>query len=78
MYKGFEQRHHLNKVRRKFKYLKDINTKSFLLLGFAGEKTNLEIEDPFYLQEEDYNNILRRIENGVIRTIQKIIEKNKT
>ena len=68
----------MNKLRRKFKYVKDINTKSFLLLEFAGEKTNLEIEDPFYLPEEEYNNILRRIENGVIKTIQKIIEINKT
>lgn len=75
---GFEQKHHMNKVRRKFKHVKDINTKSFLLLEFAGEKTNLEIEDPFYLPEEEYNNILRRIEKGVIKSIQKIIEINKT
>ena len=75
---GFEQRHHMNKLRRKFKNVKDINSKSFLLLKFAGDNANLEIEDPFYLPEEEYNHILRRIENGVIKTIQKIIEINKT
>ena len=75
---GFEQKHHMNKLRRKFKNVKDINTKSFLLLEFAGEGQNLEIEDPFYLPEEEYNIILRRIEKGVIKTIQKIIVINKT
>ncbi len=73
---GFEQKHHINKLRRKFKNVKDINTKSFLLLEFAGQNQELEIEDPFYLQQEEYNKILRRIEKGVVSTIKKIITIN--
>ena len=73
---GFEQKHHINKLRRKFKNVKDINTKSFLLLEFAGQTQDLEIEDPFYLSQEEYNIILRRIEKGVVSIIQKIIDIN--
>ena len=58
------------------KNVKDINTKSFLLLEFAGQNQELEIEDPFYLQQEEYNKILRRIEKGVVSTIKKIITIN--
>jgi protein-tyrosine phosphatase len=75
---GFEQKHHINKVRRKFRDLKDIDKKLFLLLEFAGDKTNLEVEDPFYLPQEDYNKILERIEEGVLKVVKKIIEHNKS
>ena len=57
--------------------LKDLDKKLFLLLEFAGKKENLEIEDPFYLDQDEYNKILARIEKGVLRTIEKIIEINK-
>ena len=75
---GFEQKHHMNKLRRKFKNVKDINARSFLVLEFAGENQELEIGDPFSFPEKEYNDILRRIEKGVIASIQKIIEINKT
>ncbi|MFX0071572.1 MAG: hypothetical protein ACFFAO_10825 [Candidatus Hermodarchaeota archaeon] len=74
---GFEQKHHIDKIKRKFKNLKDLDKKVFLLLDYAGEKENLEIKDPFDLPQEDYNKILERIERGVLKIIQKIIEHNK-
>jgi len=74
---GFEQKHHIDKLKRKFKNLKDLDEKVFLLLEFAGEKKNLEIEDPFYLPQEEYNKILEKIEEGVLKTVEKIIEHNK-
>ncbi len=73
---GFERKHHIDKLKRKFKNLNDIDDKVFLLLEFAGENKDLEIEDPFYLNQEDYNKILERIEEGVLKTIEKIIEHN--
>jgi len=74
---GFEQKHHIDKLKRKFKQLKDLDKKVFLLLDYAGEKENLEIKDPFDLSKEQYNEVLARIENGVIKIIEKIIEINK-
>ncbi len=74
---GFEQKHHINKLKRKFKKIRGIEGKIFLLLEYAGEKRNLEIEDPFYLPQEEYNKILERIERGVLKVIRKIIEVNK-
>ncbi len=40
---GFEQKHHINKLKRKFKHIKDLDNKTFLLLQFGGETKNLEI-----------------------------------
>ena len=65
-------------MKRKFKDLNDIDKKVFLLLEFAGEKENLEIKDPFYLLQEEYNKVLRRIEEGVLKIIEKIIKINKS
>ncbi len=75
---GFEQKHHINKLKRKFKNLKGIDEKVFLLLEYAGENEDLEIKDPFYLPQEEYNIVLERIEKGVIKTLKKIIEINKS
>ncbi|MFX1573615.1 MAG: hypothetical protein ACFFB0_12765 [Promethearchaeota archaeon] len=75
---GFEQKHHINKLKRKFKNLENLDKKLYLLLTFAGEKENLEIKDPFYLPQQEYNMVLERIEKGVINTLRKIIEINKS
>ncbi len=72
----FEEKYHIRKLKRKFRNIKDLDGKLFLLLKFAGETENLEIEDPFYLEENEYNKILKRIENGIIKAIEKIIEIN--
>ncbi len=74
----FEEKYHVRKLKRKFKHLKDLDEKLFLLLEFAGETENLEIEDPFYLEENEYNKVLKRIENGIIKSIEKIIKINNS
>ncbi|HUW88918.1 MAG TPA: hypothetical protein VMV43_00210 [Candidatus Nanopelagicaceae bacterium] len=75
---AFEEKYHIHKLKRKFRNIKDLDGKLFLLLKFAGETENLEIEDPFYLEENEYNKILKRIENGIIKSIERIIEINTT
>ena len=75
---GFEQKHHINKLKRKFKTIKNLDKKLLLLLDFAGEKENLEIFDPFKLEQEEYNLVLKRIEDGIIKVVKKIIEINKS
>lgn len=74
---GFEQKRHIDKLKRKFKHVKDLEKKTVLLLRFAGETQNLDIEDPFHLEQEKYNEVLKKIEFGVIKTIKKIIKINK-
>lgn len=74
---GFEQTHHINKLKRKFKNLNNLNNKVFLLLEYAGEKDDLDIKDPFYLHQNEYNKTLERIEKGVLKIIKKIIGINK-
>ncbi|MFX0154262.1 MAG: hypothetical protein ACFE9Q_07015 [Candidatus Hodarchaeota archaeon] len=74
---GFEQKHHINKLKRKFKNFKGLNNKVFLLLEYAGEKENLEIKDPFHLPQDEYNKILERIEKAVLTVMEKIIEINR-
>ncbi|MFX1374260.1 MAG: hypothetical protein ACFFA0_00470 [Promethearchaeota archaeon] len=75
---GFEQKHHIKKLKRKFKDVKNLDEKLFLLLEYAGENDNLEIFDPFHLEQEEYNLILKRIEDGVIKVIKRIIKINKS
>lgn len=75
---GFQKRWHIDKLKRKFKNVKDLDKKLFLLLEFAGFKSNVDILDPFDLEEEEYNKVLQRIEQGVIKTIEKIIELNRS
>jgi len=72
---AFEQKRHINKLKRRFKNL-NLEEKVFLLLDYAGETENLEIEDPFYFEQEEYNVILKRIEDGVLKVIKKIININ--
>ena len=75
---GFEARYHTRKVKRKFKHIKNLDKKVHLLREFAGEESNLEIEDPIHLPYEEYVKILQVIEAGVIKSIEKIIEINRT
>ena len=45
---AFEQKRHINKLKRRFKNL-SLDEKVFLLLEYAVDKENLEIEDPFFI-----------------------------
>ena len=74
---AFEEKYHIRKLKRKFKNIENLDKKVFLLLEYAGETENLEIKDPFYLEENEYNQILKRIEDGIIKSIERIIKINK-
>ena len=65
-------------MKRKFKHIQNLDEKVFLLLEFAGEEGNWEIEDPIHLPFEEYVKILQVIEAGVIKSIDQIIEINKS
>lgn len=75
---GFEARYHVRKLKRKFKHLENLDKKVYMLLEFAGEDGNWEIEDPIHMPTEEYNKILQVIEAGINKSIEKIIEINKT
>ena len=73
---GFENKFHINKLKRKFKNLPELKNKLLLLLQFTEDQGNLEIIDPFGLQEEEYNKILHMIEIAVEKSLEKIIKIN--
>jgi protein-tyrosine-phosphatase len=75
---GFEQKHHINKLKRKFKNIKEVSERTYLLLEYAGESEDLEIMDPFNLEKEEYDKILKKVEEGVLKVIKKIIEINNS
>ncbi|MHA1242258.1 MAG: arsenate reductase/protein-tyrosine-phosphatase family protein [Promethearchaeota archaeon] len=75
---GFEARYHTNKLKRKFKHIENLDKKVFLLLEFAGQGNNWEIEDPINLPLVEYNKILQVIEAGVNKSLEKIIKINKS
>lgn len=75
---GFEQKRHVDKIKRKFKSIKNLDKKVFLFLEFAGETEKLDIEDPFDLEQEEYKKTLEIIEDGVKKIIEKIIKINKS
>lgn len=75
---GFEARYHVRKVKRKFKHIENLDKKVYMLLEFAGQEDNWEIEDPIHMPTEEYNKILHVIEAGIHKSIEKIIKINKS
>ncbi len=49
-----------------------------MLLEFAGQEDNWEIEDPIHMPTKEYNKILQVIEAGIHKSIEKIIKINKS
>ena len=74
---GFEERWHVKKLKKRFKDFKEFNDKVFLLLDFIGEKENSEIPDPINFEPDQYRKILEKIEYGVEKALEKIIEINQ-
>jgi protein-tyrosine-phosphatase len=74
---GFEKKWHINKLKRRFKSIKSLGSKIYLLREYAGFKNDLEIPDPFFLKTEEYNKILKKVEMSVEQVIKKIIRLNK-
>jgi protein-tyrosine-phosphatase len=75
---GFEKKWHIEKLKRRFKDLDELDKKLFLLLDFAGEKAELEIPDPIQFEQEEYKKIVEKIEKAVLKTLQKIIHINQS
>ncbi|TFG02943.1 MAG: hypothetical protein EU529_10585 [Promethearchaeota archaeon] len=75
---GFEEKWHIRKLKRRFKNLKELENKTFLLLDFAEiSKDNIEIPDPINFEPDEYKRTLERVEEGVTKALLKIIEINK-
>ena len=75
---GFEEKWHVRKLKRRFKNLKELESKTFLLLDFAEiSKDNIEIPDPINFEPSEYKRTLERIEEGVKKALLKIIEINE-
>ncbi len=67
---------HLKRLRRRFKSVKNIDKKSFVLLDYAGEAENIDIHDPVNFGPEVYQKTIRDVERGVVKSIEKIIQIN--
>ena len=70
--------YHLKRLKRKFKHLEGINDKSFILLDFVKEPGDIDISDPVNFGPEIYKKTIKRVEKGVIKAIEKIIEINSS
>jgi protein-tyrosine-phosphatase len=57
---GFEKKWHIDKLKRRFKSVTDLNSKTFLLKEYAGFKKDLEIPDPFYLKVKNIPQFLNK------------------
>jgi protein-tyrosine-phosphatase len=71
------EEYHLKRLKRKFKHVKDIDKKSYVLLDFAGEKGDIDIKDPVNFGPDVYDNVIKKVERGVIKAIEKMIKLNK-
>ena len=73
---GFENKWHVKKLKRKFKNLTELDKKAYILLEFAEVGDNTEIPDPINFEPDEYREVMERIEEGVDRSLKKIIEIN--
>jgi len=73
---GFENKWHVKKLKRRFKNLIDLDEKTHILLEYAEVAGITEIPDPINFEPEEYREVMERIEEGVDKCLQKIIEIN--
>jgi protein-tyrosine-phosphatase len=71
------QPRHLKRLKRKFKSLKEVHERTYLLLEFAEFPGDSNIDDPVNLDREQYFNLMKQVEKGVVKSIEKIIEINR-
>ena len=74
---GFEYKWHVKKLKRRFKHLTELDKKVHILLEFAEVGEDTEIPDPINFEPDGYREVMERIEDGVDKTLIKIIELNK-
>ncbi|MFO8018022.1 MAG: hypothetical protein R6U96_05260 [Promethearchaeia archaeon] len=70
------QKRHKRRLLRKFKDVKGLKGKTYVLKEFTGETENIDIEDPFQKDKETYLKILRSVEKYTKKALEKIIEMN--
>ncbi|MHA1468092.1 MAG: arsenate reductase/protein-tyrosine-phosphatase family protein [Promethearchaeota archaeon] len=75
---GFENKWHVKKLKRRFKNLTELDKKAQMLLEFAEVGDNTEIPDPINFEPGEYREVMERIEEGVDKSLKKIIEINST
>jgi len=73
---GFENKWHVKKLKRRFKNLTDLDKKTHILLEFAEVGDITEIPDPINFEPEEYREVMERIEEGVDKSLKKIVEIN--
>ncbi len=73
---GFENKWHVKRLKRRFKNLIDLDEKTHILLEYAEVGGITEIPDPINFEPEEYREVMERIEEGVDKCLQKIIEIN--
>ena len=73
------EKYHLIKLQKKFKDLREFfDGKLFTLKQFNGvNKDDLNIPDPYKTGLDNYNRILKIVEENVEKLVKKIIEMNK-
>ena len=72
---GFEHKWHVKKLKRRFKDL-NLDKKVHILLEFAEMEGETEIPDPINFGPDEYRGIMKRVEEGVEKSLKKIIEIN--
>ena len=73
------ERYHLIKIRNKFKDINidNIKDKLYTLKQFNGaEKNDLNIPDPYKTGLENYNRILKIVEENVEKMVKKLVKIN--
>ncbi|MBD3195680.1 MAG: hypothetical protein GF317_11520 [Candidatus Lokiarchaeota archaeon] len=70
------QSRHLKRLRRKFKNINGLMERAYLLLDYAEEEGEHDIEDPVNLSVEEYEHLISIVEQGVIKSVQRIIKTN--
>ena len=69
---------HSKKIKNKFKYIKNIDKKTFTLREFNGETDNLDIIDPYNTSSTTYKKVLKIIDENVKNVVEKIINLNNS
>ena len=72
-----EQSHSIDIVNN-FRNVNNIDKKTFTLKEFNGEKSDLDIIDPYYTTSTLYDKILKIIDKNVEKAVKKIIEINES
>jgi protein-tyrosine phosphatase len=70
------QERHMKRLKRKFKEVPNLEEKAAILLEFAGEK-NTNIPDPMNLSPQEYEEVMRKVEKGVKKSLEKIKQINE-